>query len=116
MGGSVDIEFTTGLEPTPPDTHLYDRNGRLRVSTDSTGHVQYFVYDKMGRRIADVDEYGAVTEYRYDALDRLRGTTRYYNKATAADLELLADPDSSHSMSALRPTAHLFWPSQNRPP
>ncbi len=86
----------------------YDKLGRLRVTTDATGFDKYFVYDKVGRLVGEVNDRGDLTEYRYDANDRLVATARYANPISAANLAILADPNSTIEMSALRPAAH-YW-------
>jgi YD repeat-containing protein len=88
-------------------TYGYDQDGRLRVTTDATGHQSYILYDKAGRKVGDVDAYGALVEYRYDADNRLVATARYINKLTAAQIAGLQNPlAASPDIASLRPAAH----------
>lgn len=84
-------------------TYQYDRNGRLRIVADATGRESYIVYDQAGRKVADVNHLREIVAYRYDQADRLVATIRYSGALDAAQLALLADPDTSAELSALLP-------------
>lgn len=83
--------------------YQYDASGRLRIATDASGRTSYAVYDKLGRKVADVNHLGEMVAYRYDLADRLVATTRYATPLSAAQLALLANPNSTAELSALLP-------------
>ncbi len=87
-------------------TSKHDKLGRVRMTTDASGFNKYFVYDKLGRLVADVLHTGSLTEYRYDANNRVIATLHYMNLVSAANLAILADPNSTIEMAALRPAYH----------
>ena len=87
--------------------YAYDRNGRLRTTTDATGRKVHYLYDGLGRKVADIDGNGSVTEYRYDGNGRLVGTAHYAGAVTGGGtLAALDDPDNSLALAAIRPLAH----------
>lgn len=98
--GSYDVTGTS--------TNKYDKNGRLRQSTDALGYSNYYLYDNAGRKIADINHNGDVVEYRYDANNNVIATTRFTNVLTAAQLATLSNPDSVVEMSTIRPAAHSY--------
>ncbi|HEX8620555.1 MAG TPA: LysM peptidoglycan-binding domain-containing protein [Allosphingosinicella sp.] len=87
-------------------TNKYDKLGQLRMTTDATGFNTYFVYDKVGRMVAEVNHRGDMTEYRYDSNDRLVATARYTQGVTAANMAVLADPNATFDVAAVRPAWH----------
>lgn len=112
-GSSTGGNFTTG----GTTDHVYDKNGRLRLTTDPTQPTRlrhFYLYDKAGLKVADIyaDNSGSATgeiiEYRYDASGRLAATTRYANRLTTTQLTTLADPANEVEISAIRPAAHGY--------
>ncbi|MES2443088.1 MAG: LysM peptidoglycan-binding domain-containing protein [Pseudomonadota bacterium] len=89
-------------------TSQYDKLGRLRVSTDAVGLKRYYAYDKAGRLIAEANHYGDLTTYRYDADNQLVATARYATRLSAAQLAILANPDSVFDPSALAVLEHAY--------
>ncbi|WP_289024778.1 LysM peptidoglycan-binding domain-containing protein [uncultured Sphingomonas sp.] len=109
------VSFTESGEAVAGGTasYAYDKNGRLRMTTDATGVKSYYVYDKAGRKVADIDAYGSVTEYQYDLNNRLIGTVRYENgiMGGAGAMATLGDPNNSLDMASIRPNpnGHDQW-------
>ncbi|RSY78556.1 LysM peptidoglycan-binding domain-containing protein [Sphingomonas koreensis] len=88
---------------------VYDKNGRLRVTTDATGVTHYYLYDAVGRKTAEVNESGDLIEYRYDARNRLVATARFALRITdTAHFAALADPNSSIDVATIRPGGHVW--------
>lgn len=108
-GELVSSTGSGSFDVTGTSTYQYDKNGRVKVSTDETGYASYFIYDKAGRKVADINGFGQVTEYRYDANNRIIATTSYYNALSGAQLTLAANPAGTPEMSALRPVAHANY-------
>ncbi|WP_332819384.1 AHH domain-containing protein [Sphingopyxis sp.] len=102
-GDLVGTTQSGSYDPYRSVSHLYDKNGRLRRTIDSTGVRSYHLYDKIGRTVADVNSYGDIIEYRYDAVGRVAATIRYGNVLTAGQLATLDDPNAAAEMSDIRP-------------
>ncbi|MGN8064570.1 LysM peptidoglycan-binding domain-containing protein [Ralstonia sp. 22111] len=69
--------------------YLYDANGHLVMTQDSTYLYSWFLYDAAGRKVADIDANGKLTEYVYNADNQLTETIGY---ATRVDVTKLVDP------------------------
>ena len=68
--------------------YLYDANGHLAMTQDSTYLYSWFLYDEAGRKVADIDANGKLTEYVYNADNQLTETIGY---ATRVDVTKLVD-------------------------
>ncbi len=84
-------------------TFTYDAVGYPRMQTDASGRSTFWLYDKGGRKVAEVGHNGELVEYTYDVNNRVLATIRYAERATAAQIALLTDPQSRPAMSDIRP-------------
>ncbi|WP_371395838.1 polymorphic toxin-type HINT domain-containing protein [Fretibacter rubidus] len=97
-GNLISTTSSGSFDVTGTSTHKYDKDGRLRVSTDETGLKTYFIYDEAGNNTAIVDHAGFVQEFRYDKNGRQIAAARYTNyKATAARTAMLATLDNPNN-------------------
>ncbi|MDR6411297.1 LysM peptidoglycan-binding domain-containing protein [Paraburkholderia terricola] len=71
--------------------NVYDRNGRLRMSTDAAGQATHYLYDAAGRRAAEIGPDDALTEYLYTMAGLVSQTIRYATPVGAAALATLVD-------------------------
>ncbi|MBK4734904.1 phospholipase effector Tle1 domain-containing protein [Noviherbaspirillum pedocola] len=81
--------------------YSYDRNGRLRLTTDATGVRAWLFYDADGRKSGELDGNGNLTEYVYDRNDRVITTIRRARTAMLGGLSVNADGSASEAAMAL---------------
>ena len=82
-------------------SYSYDKDGRLRLTTDPTGIHNYVMYDDAGRKVGDVAADGALTQYVYNGAGQVVKTVRYADRLTAATVASLVDAQGNPSTVAM---------------
>ncbi|MDH5328175.1 MAG: putative Ig domain-containing protein [Gammaproteobacteria bacterium] len=75
--------------------YLYDAEGKLRISQNSTGERQHLIYDDADRPVAVIDANGTIVETVYDAGGNVVKTIDYATALTPTQLALLSNADGS---------------------